>query len=107
MKRVALGLTWPEGLEPALSASTLSPPWIWAKASAIWLRFEFSTQTNSTRFLAVMGLVGPLGRCCEVAVPGQAGRAIAAGGGSLRALRTAGFADGRGAAVDGARTAVV
>src|SRR5690606_30350347 len=42
----------PEGREPALSASTPSPPWMRANASAIWLRFEFSTHTKSTRFLA-------------------------------------------------------
>src|SRR5688500_6213040 len=52
MKRIAFGLITPEGLEPALKASTPSPPNLRAKASAIWLRLEFSTQTNSTRLRA-------------------------------------------------------
>ena len=51
MKRMALGLMRPEGFDPALSASTPSPPSIRAKASAIWLRLEFSTHTKSTRFI--------------------------------------------------------
>jgi hypothetical protein len=38
----------PEGLEPALKAVTPSPPCKRAKASAIWLRLEFSTHTNKT-----------------------------------------------------------
>src|SRR3989344_7202087 len=50
MASMAFGLTPPEGLEPALYASTCGPPSILANASAIWLRFEFSTHTNSTRF---------------------------------------------------------
>src|SRR6185312_5395371 len=50
MKRTAFGLILPAGAEPALSASTASPPWICAKASAIWLRLAFSTQTNRMRF---------------------------------------------------------
>src|SRR5690242_15026579 len=49
MKRTALGLTTPDGREPALSASTPSPPCRRAKACAIWLRLAFSTHTNSTR----------------------------------------------------------
>src|SRR3990167_9414696 len=53
MKRMAFGLICPEGFEPALSASTASPPWMCAKASAIWLRLEFSTQTNNTRFMEI------------------------------------------------------
>ena len=51
MNRIAFGLIRPDGFEPALSASTASPPWRRAKASAIWLRLEFSTHTNSTRFI--------------------------------------------------------
>src|SRR5437764_14811144 len=45
------GLTRPEGREPALCASTRPWPWMRAKASAIWLRLEFSTQTNRTCFI--------------------------------------------------------
>src|SRR5581483_4479922 len=37
------------GREPALWASTPGPPWMRAKASAIWLRQEFSTQTKRMR----------------------------------------------------------
>src|SRR4249919_1178320 len=58
MKRTAFGLITPEGLEPALSASTALPPWMRAKASAIWLRLEFSTQTNSTRFIGTSAATG-------------------------------------------------
>src|SRR5687768_13057178 len=54
MKRIAFGLITPDGFEPALKASTASSPWICAKASAIWLRLAFSTQTKRTRFFAVM-----------------------------------------------------
>ena len=45
-------LTRPDGREPALRASTPAPPKRRANASAIWLRLEFSTHTNSTRFKA-------------------------------------------------------
>jgi len=45
-------LTFPDGREPALYASTFPGPWMRAKASAIWLRLEFSTQTKITRFIA-------------------------------------------------------
>ena len=57
MNRIALGLMRPDGADPALAASTDAPPCMRAKASAIWLRLEFSTQTNSTRFM-VSGLAG-------------------------------------------------
>src|ERR1051326_6207625 len=60
MAAIALGLMRPDGREPALNASTRSPPWIWANASAIWLRFEFSTQTKITRF-GIMRLAVPDG----------------------------------------------
>src|SRR5215468_11003033 len=50
MASIALGFTRPEGREPALCASTFPAPCIRANASAIWLRFEFSTQTKMTRF---------------------------------------------------------
>src|SRR5215831_18231096 len=50
MASTALGLTRPEGREPALEASTFPPPCMRANASAIWLRFEFSTHTKTTRF---------------------------------------------------------
>src|SRR5688572_25023510 len=50
MKRIAFGLMTPEGREPALIASTPSPPSIRANASAIWLRLAFSTHTKRTRF---------------------------------------------------------
>ena len=43
---MASGLTTPDGLEPAEKASTLSPPSVRAKPSAICERQEFSTQTN-------------------------------------------------------------
>src|SRR5678815_1462103 len=58
MKRTAFGFTTPEGREPALNASTSGPPSIRAKASAIWLRLEFSTQTNRTRFIEVIAMEG-------------------------------------------------
>src|SRR5438876_6600858 len=48
MASIALGFTQPEGREPALAASTCSPC-MRAKASAIWLRLVFSTQTKSNR----------------------------------------------------------
>jgi|GEM_PF-2235410 len=51
---MALGLTTPDGRDPALYASIDAPPSIRANASAIWLRLEFSTQTNSTRFTLLM-----------------------------------------------------
>src|SRR3989449_8211435 len=51
MDAIALRLTCPEGLEPALYGSIAPAPCIRAKASAIWLRHEFSTHTNSTRFI--------------------------------------------------------
>src|SRR4051794_24525581 len=47
---MAFGLTRPDGREPALYTSTLAPPWMRANACAIWLRQEFSTQTNRMRF---------------------------------------------------------
>src|SRR5208282_2954142 len=50
MASIALGLIRPDGREPALNASTFSAPWIRANASAIWLRFEFSTHTKTTFF---------------------------------------------------------
>src|SRR5882724_2764124 len=46
MASIAWGLIIPDGFEPALKATTESPPWMRANASAIWLRFEFSTQTK-------------------------------------------------------------
>src|SRR5947199_3435640 len=49
MKATARGLTTPEGREPALWASTPSPPWRRANASAIWLRLAFSTHTKRMR----------------------------------------------------------
>src|SRR5690606_26728286 len=51
MKRTALGLMTPDGLDPALIASTASPPCMRANASAIWLRLAFSTHTKRTRFI--------------------------------------------------------
>src|SRR5438270_5601047 len=50
MAATARGLICPDGREPALTASTRPPPWRRAKASAIWLRLLFSTQTKRTRF---------------------------------------------------------
>src|SRR6185437_4472804 len=52
MNSTARGLTRPDGREPALYASTRPAPCMRAKASAIWLRLLFSTQTNTTRFRA-------------------------------------------------------
>src|SRR5688572_25306403 len=46
----AFGFTTPEGFDPALYADTSSPPWIFAKAWAIWLRLLFSIQTNKIFF---------------------------------------------------------
>src|SRR6185437_5251753 len=51
MKRTAFGWIRPDGAEPALKASIAPTPWMRAKASAIWLRLAFSTQTNRTRFI--------------------------------------------------------
>src|SRR3546814_3882806 len=51
MKRTAFGLIRPDGRDPALRASTCAPPCMRAKASAIWLRLEFSMQTKRTRFM--------------------------------------------------------
>src|SRR5689334_6253584 len=48
MNSTARGLITPDGRDPALNASMASPPRARANASAIWLRFEFSTQTNRT-----------------------------------------------------------
>ena len=45
---MAMGLTAGPGFEPALHTSARSPPRVAANPSAIWLRHEFSTQTNST-----------------------------------------------------------
>src|SRR5262249_22763537 len=47
---IAFGSTAPAGREPALYASTASPPSIRANASAIWLRLTFSTHTKRIRF---------------------------------------------------------
>src|SRR4051812_22763777 len=60
MKIRARGGTLPEGAEPALNASTRSPPWMRANASAIWLRLLFSTQTNRTRLRAEGSLIAAL-----------------------------------------------
>src|SRR5688500_8754254 len=75
MKRSAFGLITPEGREPALCASTPAPPWTRANASAIWLRLEFSTQTNNTRFIGAPWVV----RIGSVRASGaaQAGRTLA------------------------------
>src|SRR6266536_2098412 len=50
MASTAFGWTRPAGREPALYASTQPAPYMRAKASAIWLRLQFSTQMNKTRF---------------------------------------------------------
>src|SRR2546428_368159 len=49
MASIALGLIGPDGREPALNAATPPPLCMRANASAIWLRLEFSTQTNTIR----------------------------------------------------------
>src|SRR5207249_7301284 len=48
MAAMALGWTAFAGRQPALCASTRSPPYIRANASAIWLRLQFSLQTKRT-----------------------------------------------------------
>src|SRR6185312_10801992 len=66
MKRTAFGWIRPDGAEPALRASIAPPPWMRAKASAIWLRLAFSTQTNRTRFIGSGSWHGDLGTAsCE------------------------------------------
>src|SRR5687768_15311768 len=52
MIATALGLTAPDGRDPALQAST--PAILRANASASWLRQEFSTQTKSTETCRAM-----------------------------------------------------
>src|SRR5690606_8950803 len=99
MKRTARGLPRPEGREPALRASTPSPPWMRANASAIWLRFEFSTHTNSTRFLgpATISAATRLRRATGRALGGfrrDAGDVGAAGGAVGRAGGVAGVVGG-------------
>src|SRR5690349_9110456 len=92
MNSTARGLMRPEGAEPALDASTASPPCMRANASAIWLRFAFSTHTNRTRFfmLDVRSSTAPRARRA-------AGRALvhlrfdrAQVGAAARAVRRAG-----------------
>src|SRR6185312_1870372 len=93
MKRTAFGWIRPDGAEPALKASTASPPWMRAKASAIWLRLAFSTQTNRTRFIGSGSWHGDLGTAsCESLRALVDGRSAAAGirraaGGALVDLR--------------------
>lgn len=54
---MALGLIRPDGRDPALKACMEDAPSIRAKASAIWLRLEFSTQTKRIDFVGdIMGL---------------------------------------------------
>src|SRR3954454_20215120 len=65
MASMALGLTRPEGREPALWASTRPAPWMRAKASAIWLRLLFSTQTNRTRRGGTEGVLTAGGSSCS------------------------------------------
>src|SRR5678815_28898 len=55
----ARGLTRVAGRDPALSAISNPAPCMRAKPSAIWLRLEFSRQTNSTR-----GRAGPWPLVC-------------------------------------------
>src|SRR5205823_5694671 len=57
MNCTARGFTLPDGRLPAEWASTSLPPWRRANASAIWLRFEFSTQTNRIRFFGLGSLM--------------------------------------------------
>src|ERR1044071_8066420 len=59
MNWTARGLPRPDGREPALKASTRSPPCRRANASAIWLRQEFSTHTKSTRLAPPSASSGP------------------------------------------------
>jgi len=58
MAATAYGLIIPEGREPALYTSTLLPPCMRANASAIWLRLEFSMQTNKILFIDIF--ISPL-----------------------------------------------
>ena len=61
---IDIGLTKPEGFEPALYDSTISLPRFLAQASAIWLRHEFSTHTNNIVFILTKSsrdvILGPL-----------------------------------------------
>ena len=50
MAAMALGFTTPDGLLPALYASTVEPPSIFANAWLIWLRLLFSMQTKRIFF---------------------------------------------------------
>src|SRR5687767_7280802 len=61
MAATAFGLTRPDGRDPAECASTSGPPYMRANASAIWLRLEFSTQTNTTRGGGMARPSGPRG----------------------------------------------
>jgi hypothetical protein len=47
---IAFGFIIPDGFDPELNASTFPSPYILAKASLIWLRLLFSTQTKSIFF---------------------------------------------------------
>jgi hypothetical protein len=49
MASIAYGFTL-DGCEPALETSTLEPRSLRARPSAIWLRAEFATHRNKTRF---------------------------------------------------------
>src|SRR6185312_7079440 len=117
MKRTAFGWIRPDGAEPALRASIAPPPWMRAKASAIWLRLAFSTQTNRTRFIGSGSWHGDLGTAsCESPRALVDGRSAAAGiwraaGGALvdlrlrRArIRSAGRATGRAGRIGGVVT---
>src|SRR6185312_9698509 len=106
MKRTAFGWIRPDGAEPALKASTASPPWMRAKASAIWLRLAFSTQTNRTRFIGSGSWHGDLGTAsCESLRALVDGRAAAGALVDLRfrraRIRSAGRATGRAGRVGG------
>src|ERR1700739_4454863 len=61
---IAFGFTMPLGLLPALNASTLSPPMIFANAWLIWLLLLFSMQTNRTFFLVMIGFYNLVKKYC-------------------------------------------
>ena len=73
MKRIAFGLIRPDGFDPALDASTPSPPWMRANASAIWLRLEFSTHTKRMRFLVAIAVIEQFGSMAARSADGANG----------------------------------
>src|SRR5579859_799704 len=59
MVRTVSSTTTPAGTSPALSAASTSLPYCLAKPSAIWLRQQLPTHTNSTLFFLAELTVWP------------------------------------------------